>query len=592
MAISLVPGSRVATFANVIAATDVASLKTLVGYALEDDEREKNRKFIEGDHWQDGEAWFGPAPAPGETTRDAVLVLIAKAFVFRNTLVEIRDRHANAVYGKEPRWQWVPRRALKKDEKPTDAEQALIDEVEAAQTEWWDDYQVHSRLKSGLQEMLWARRSVRRLIVPGAGGTIPNQGDLATALKLIQVDCPDPKDAVVWEDPVSKRKVGVLFYRDEQNLEHAEVTYLEPETGKTVIKILPEDAKVPVVKHDWHGALPVAQLEAAAPLISGALRSLQCVLNMTLTLLGKGFVDAAFLERLITNALPPGHWEYQKNEDGTYARDEAGNLIRTNYVLAKHITGGKITTYMQGIDYTDKDGKTTIKDPSVSWRPVSDQTPTIKGSEFWYASMLGEARQDHVLIQKEATPSGKSREQARGDFIDSTKDSELQAEMQTRTLLLAAVAMAEKFMGQPGKYTNTLKPIAKCRTSFGPLATDEKQFNINAAKDGFLSDATAMEQNGVDDVDAENARIQAQSRATLKLSLDQATAADAWVTAGFARETALYLIGLDKEEVEEVMKWEADAIANDPTPPPPAPGDITNGGQGNTPPAQPGPAAA
>lgn len=552
---------------------------------------EENRLFIEGDHWQGAEGWVGPGPKPSDPSYRDVITLIETAFVSKNVLDEIIDRHVSAMLGKEPRWSWVPIVAPKEGEEIGPADAAAIDELEAALTTWWDKRQAHRWLKAMIYRMMWGQRGTWRLYVP-AGLLGPNgnvqASDLPTALAKLFIDIPEPEDAGIWEDPETKTQVGIVIWKDAANKEHAEVTYVDAVTGQTVINIIPQEAgAVSRVANDFGGAMPIFTAELETIWITPQMRSLQKALNMTLTLLSKGLVDNAFLERLILGGLPPGHWEYEAEPDPV-----TGEKIRKAYIADKHVTGGRQTTYVQGVDFTDNnpDGskRTTITTPSVVFRDPTDPSGIIKGSDYWYQEIIGEARQDHILIAGDSTPSGKSREQARGDFMDSTKDSELQTELAGRALLQTLTAMAETFMGKTGQWTKKYKPIFKCRTSYGPLSVEERAQNVAEAKDGFMADETAMSLNGIDDVDAENSLITNQPRSSLGLSETQATVVDLWVTAGFARETALHLAGFSDEEIKKLMKRESDAIANDPTPPPVPPGTLP--GDPNFPPAPPTPA--
>lgn len=519
-----------------------------------------NRKFlVDGNHWQDGEGWVGPGPRPSDPTFRDIMPLIEKAFVSKNVLDEIIDRHVSAMLGKEPRWSWVPIQTPKEGEDISTADSDAIDELEAALTTWWDRREAHRLLKSMVYKMLWGYRGVWRLYVPSGLSDSAGRVSATTlddALALLYLDVPEPENAGVWEDPETKTRVGIVIYKDSAGKEHAEVTYVNKDSKQTIINVLPGDV---TVSNDFQGNMPVGCISLDELWCSEQMRSLQRALNMTLTLLEKGLVDNAFLERILTNALPPGHWEFEDQPDPV-----TGAKVRKAYVVDKHITGGRQTTYLMGVDYDERkaDGSvsTVIKDPGVVFRDPTDPSGIIKGSEFWYMSLIGEARQDHVLIAKDSTPSGKSREQARGDFIDSTKDTELQTELAGRSLLVTLVAMAEAFMSKPGQWTKKFKPVFKCRTSYGPLSVEERAQNVAEAESGFMADDTAMSLNGVDDVDAERALIQEQPRATLALAKSQAEVVDLWITAGFSREVALSQAGFSDEDIKEIMKREAAAV--------------------------------
>jgi hypothetical protein len=86
---------------------------------------------VEGDHWQGGEGWVGPAPKQGDEGYAEVMKLIERAFVSRNAVLEVLERHELAVVGTEPSWGFTVRRPLEEDEERKPEEQALIDEAES-----------------------------------------------------------------------------------------------------------------------------------------------------------------------------------------------------------------------------------------------------------------------------------------------------------------------------------------------------------------------------------------------------------------------------------------------------------------------------
>jgi hypothetical protein len=514
-----------------------------------------NRHFIEGDHFNHGDDWVGPGPRVGDQGHQDFLEVLEKAFVSKNVLEEICDRLDSAILGREPRWAWVPRRKVTKKEPITQSEQALIDEVEEALTDWWDVRQVHRELKKLLKFMLWAREACWRLYVPSgltdATGSIGSVGALSDALGKIFLEIPDPESCTVWTHPTTMARLGIVVYKDPAGADLAELTYLAGE--KTVVKLTP-GGEVSEGGGNFGGHLPLFRIALDEAFLTEQLRSLQRMLNMTLTLLGKGLVDNHFVEKLFKDILPPGHWEYE--EDGKTRRafvvDTAGRS-----------TGGRTDSYMQSLDYRNEQGNTILANGQIIFRDPLDPTGTIKGSEYWYQAMLEEARQDHILINQSATPSGKSREEARGDFASSGEDPEMQAKIAGRELLLTVVAMAEAFMGAPGKYTQQLKPVFQPRTKYGQLSVEERKQAIEEAEKGFRADETAQSEIGIDDVDAENALIQGSPRGTLRLSSERADVVAKW-SADFPREVALRLAGYTEEEVTEIMRQVSMAEADDP----------------------------
>jgi hypothetical protein len=553
------------TFMYLTTQATVAEIKSLLTLP---ENAAANQPFVEGDHWQDGDGWVGPGPTKNDPQRTMIYALIEQAFVQRNVVNELIDRHVSAVLGREPRWGWTPVRRLKPDEEPTDAEQTDMEELDAALTTWWDTQQAHRLLKSMIFALLWSQRASFRVYAPTlTGGTI-RAGDLPEALTNLYLDVPDPGMAGVWEDPKTRQKVGIIIVKDDENQDAAELYYLDG--AQTVLKLV-TTAKEPSTDtrpriNKLNGILPMFELMLARPFITEQIRSLQKSLNMTLTLLSKGLNDNTFQSLLVLNAMPPGYWTYEDQPD------ENGQKIRKEYIIDFNALkqGGQQTQFISGIDYKDEQNRTQIKDPTAVYRAPIDPSGTIKGAEFWYSSMLDEGRQSHVVVNKEAGLSGKSKEQSRGDFVDSTNDTQLQTELAGRNLLMALVAMSETQMNVPGKWTAKYRPVFKCRPNYGPLSVEERAQNVSEAKDGFMADETAMALNGLDDTDAEQAKIAAQLRARLGLSQLQADAVATWKTAGVSLEVSLLLIGMDEADIKKYMERNKKAVKDEMPPVDPA----------------------
>lgn len=515
----------------------------------------ENRPFVEGDHFQGGDAWVGPGPRPTDVGYSDFLAILEPAFVSKNVIDEILDRLVSAVVGREPAWSWVPI----DNQDPTEQDQAAIDDLEAQLTVWWDDKKLHQLLKNLLKKVLWAQQGCFRLYVPSgltdAAGRL-NTTTLADTLSKIYFEVPEPENCTVFEHPNTRRRLGIVLFKDAQNRDVVELAYVDPKSSNTVVKIIPGSSSG---GGNFGGYLPIGQVALDKPFITAQVRSLQKALNMTLTLLSKGLVDNHFLERIFLNAMPPGKWTY-----------EADGVTRKAYIPDKRRTGGRTDSWVQGIDYQDEKGATQITPASVVIRDPIDPSGTIKGAEYWYQAILEEVRQDFVLINQAATPSGKSREQARGDFIDSSRTPELLMTSVGRTILFTVVAMAEAFLGTPGKWTGRFKPVFVCRPNYGPLSIAERQQNVLEAEKGFISDETAMSRNGIDDVDAEQTLIRTQPRSTLDLSGRRADVVNKW-SSDFPREVALFLAGFDEKEIKEIMKRVGDALSNDPSAPAPPP---------------------
>lgn len=551
-----------------------------------------NRPFIEGDHFQRGAAWTGPGPKRSDPRYQEFLRVLKEVFIFKNVCDEGCDRLTGAVIGWEPYWAWVPRRHNTDQVPVSDAEKTRINEIESAQTNWWNTQKVHKKLKKLAYNSMWAKECCWRLYTPAgfldADGNV-SASTIEEAFSRVFLDIPEPEMATVWEHPDTKQKIGICVFVDSQGRRFVELTYLERDgekKGQTTIRIVPATTGAPganssngvsaeAATNDFGGHITMYMSSLDQPIINADVRSLQRAYNATLTLLQKGITDNHFLEKYFGNALPPGKYVYG---------DPAEPNKRTGYEVDIREVGGNIDTWLQGVDVLQPDGHTDLATPNVTFRNPIDPSTTIKGAEYWYQTLLEALRQDHILINQLATPSGKSREHSRGDFIDSTKDPVMETELAGRELMLTSACMAETFMGALGKWTKDFVPVFYCRPNYGPLSVAERNQNVVEAEKGFLSDETVMALNGTDDVDAEEALIDSQPRKQLDLISRRADVL-AKLDLIYPRETALFMVGYTDKEIAEIMKRSDASNSVDPHSPdnpmnqPPAP---TTGPANNT----------
>lgn len=552
------------------AAVSLAEAKTLMPDLPE---ATINKPFVEGDHFQNGDAWVGPGPKSGDPRYSAFLAALDPAeaggvFISKNVMSEIQQRLVSAVVGRAPRWLFVPRRLVTKETPMTPEEETRLNELNQFVTEWWDVRETSRVMKTLLGNALYATEDTLRFYVAssrlGADGAVSAK-TFEEALGLIFVEAPDPETITVWEDPVTRERLGIYLFRNESNVECAELTWLTLDR-QTAVMVVPTETTPHV--NDFAGNLTMFRVGLDRPLLTEQIRSLQKALNMTLTLLSKGLVDNHFTEKFFKNALPPGKW--------TYTEGPSGQKVQDKYEVEVRSTGSRIDTWMQGIDYKDEKGVTQLKDPDVVWRDPQDPNNTINGVDYWYRAMLEEARQDHILMNQDATPSGKSRAEAREDFADSGKDAELQMNLAGRALLMTVVAMAEAFWGKPGHYTKEFKPTFTVVAKYGSLTVEERAQNVAEAKEGLLSDDTAMARNNVEDTDAERSAITTSDRGALGLAkarMEVATVAGA----DFPRDVALFIAGFKDDEIKEIMKRTKASESTDPDEPEPEPVPTSGG---------------
>lgn len=480
-----------------------------------------NRPYVEGDHWQDGEAWIGPRPDVADSDAAEVLELIRQSFVSSNAVLEVISRHANGVIGHEPSWGFTPNRPMKADERPEESEQTTIDLVEAALTEWWDERGVHNAMLRAMSNMLWGERALIRAYIPagrlaliGGTGEIPkpsetaSENPLAEALKHIYVEAPEPEAGAVYFDPLTMYPVAITRFELEDESgnaqENFELVFVDDVTGMTVFRTVGPSGDS-IVEVEMGGHMPVHGGERSL-LITPSILQNQRALNLALTLAPKNLADSAFLERTFLNARMPGHMEE--------TRDSSGRTTRT-WVPESFRTGAGAVNFVSGIEIPKPDGTVGLTEPRLMYQQMVDVSPVFKARTEHHASILQEAKQSYILMNEDGRASGISREQARTDYNVSLTESKNQIDRMGRNFLMGVLALAEVVAKQVGAYTLTLRPYFEARLDLGPVSQAERSQNSLDVNSGLMSAETAMVRSGIVDVDKELAIIASGSEAKL-----------------------------------------------------------------------------
>lgn len=467
------------------------------------------RLFYDGNHWQGGAGWVGPMLPLDDPSALAMFAEIARAFVAENAIGEAVDRHRSGVVGREPAWGFTVKRPLKAGKKPTNAEQTLIDEAEALLTAWWDERSLLKLMQTAVVTLLLSGRASLRVFIPAGlldNGRIP-PGDMQTSLRRIFVSHPAPDAATLMTNDLTQ--AGCSVFRYEVDRQHrVELSYLDADV--TVLRVIgagePQYARL-----NLGGRLLMCEMTRAA-LISETVIGNQKQLNLAKSMLGRNVIQGGFLERIFLNAQGPGEW----------IADTSVPEGR-RFVPKPLRTGAGRTNFISGQPIRDNDGRITgYAGASVVFRdPVVVDTfiATEANSE---RSILKETRQLHALIAGDATASGESRKQARADFATSLLLTKIEVDRAGRWLLETVLALAALASGQPDRYTG-LRATCDCHVDTGPLSGDEiNQILAQVAQD-LLSPETAMGRLGVDDVDAEQQRIDIARQGRINRTLATAT---------------------------------------------------------------------
>lgn len=473
-----------------------------------------NLKFLGGDHWNSSEFWTGPRPSAADKFFGVKMAAIEAAQVTRNVIGEVCNRHTAGVLSRELHWKMTPNRDLEpvevtdpltgetrtEDGQPDDAENLLIGEAEAALTAWWDKREVPEILQNMLDGALNIKRGPLRLFVPSGlrdvngnlpSGTIEECIDyiwlahLGTNEDTLEQQIPS---ATVYTDKNTRRDVGIFTYKEGEN-EFAELSYVD-DAGQTVLRILDGDGNAVEPRLlDLGGRLTIYELTRKA-LITPQVVSQQKALNKTLTMQGRNDDLGGFLERTYLNV----KWPVDVDATG----------VETPKILN---VGAGAMNVLQGAEYTDSEGKKHVANPSVVYRdPVSPQT-FIDSAQATYLAMLSETQQLHYASVSDGVVSGESRKQARQAFMKDLQFSAGKVESAARWVLETVLAMTAVFAGQPGRYEG-LRAYVQCRIDSGPLSADDLRVAADMYERGIWALETAQSASGIEDVDAENARIQ------------------------------------------------------------------------------------
>lgn len=520
-----------------------------------------NEAFIQGDHWQGGRGWIGPMPGPNEPGAAKVVGQIMRGFVSRNAVLETVQRHANALIGREPRWGLSPRRALKDTERPTNEEQALIDEAEAVLTEWWNTRGAHEALQRVVELALHQERGVLRLFIPegrlrpapatdGQAGAamVAQAATVELALDMVHLDTPHPTSAGVFDDPYTMDPVSLYVHKDD-DVDVLDITFVrrndDGTLGDTVYRRVkqnqdnPSDTTLPL-----GGRLLLGQLKRPL-MINQQVQEQQRALNLAESMIPKNVITGGFLERIMRGAQIPGHFVADNTAEGGQ-----------RWVPGEYETGPGTTQWLKPIVVTDAEGRQHLSNPDVTFRDPISPKASIDAGAAHYRSILHEVDQVHHLITGDAIASAVSRVEARVDFMHSLRRTQTPLERLGRWLIEAVLAVAEAVMGEPGKYTEVLRADFVCRMQLSQLSAEEQRALMEMVQARMIPREDAMSMLGTDDVDVALAKINGDPTSMLAVREQQAKALRAWLDAGVIMEVAVKLLGLTEEDQKLLLNMD------------------------------------
>jgi hypothetical protein len=540
-----------------------------------------NRLFYQGDHWQNGDGWIGPHPERENAAFTTAMQEIANLFTSKNTIRECVIRHALGVVGRNIQWGFapiIPPDAA--DGAPSEEIQAKIKEATRLITPWLQSRKVATLLRDAVCTLLLSERAGIQLVIPpgladkdGEGSLVIHAASVEEALKFIFPEHPLPDNACVVTDQDTKLEAGIWRYTSGRAEQGDELTGSETPTattpdevnyvaicfvdqdGETVIRVF-RDGSDEVEAESFLNMgerIPMFEMRRAA-LITLQVQQAQRALNLAETMIPRTAITSGFLERVLIDAQLPG--EPEQDAEG----NDTGRWIEKPFY-----TGAGTTNFLESSEFEDEEGKIRAKRADIKWRePVSADGP-IKASDKHYRSILDEVCQLHVVMAGDSNPSGSSRLTARIEYLATLQLTQGEVEAAFRFIIDTALAMAEALAEKPGEFTSVIRTQCACRLDGGPLLPAERQA-IEASIGKTISQETAMMLVGIEDVDAEKARMAADPQARAVYGKTVGESIGMLTTPGATFEGAAKFIGVPDELISVLLAGALGVGQADPAP--------------------------
>lgn len=445
-----------------------------------------NRSLYDGDHWLGGAGWIGPIPAMSDETYEDLKAEIHRHFCSRNVVKEIVDRAVDGLLGREPLRLFSGE----------SSDGVRLEEAQRLALGFWGRRQNLKVLKEVMGRQKLGERVCVRFYVPRgllldtpAGPAFPD-GSIEECLDRIYVHVTLPGQAAVVLDRDTQREIAVYTEADGEGHEYLEAVYRDQaDPDVTVMRVFDGGSDDEGARYEWRlgGRLTIYEPRVRS-IVSRQVRENQFAINLAKTMQSHNVVTGGFLERIITDAMPPGRWIDDPERPGQQI-----------YEVGPFKVGAGTTNFYMAAEYRDSQGNISHGKPSVYFRePVSNET-FITAKRDCYQDILEEVSQAHYLMSGDATSSGVSRVQARAAFEAHLSDDKGELDALAVWMLETPLAMASFFAGQAG-YFDGITAEAACYVDTGPLTAEERAAVIELWEKGLIPTETAMSQIGIDDV--------------------------------------------------------------------------------------------
>jgi hypothetical protein len=502
-----------------------------------------SRRFGEGDHWQGGTQWGGPAIPTDMEGYGPTLVSLEKDQVPIPLIEEITDRHVTGVIGREMAFEVELNRELKEGQKLSAEEESDLAILNEALGAFYDNNDGQSVMYDYVTNYCSGRGVLRFLIPPD---TIPDTGiltasDVRKAVDYFYFEAPSWEAAGVYVDKGSMKPYGIYLYAEDtgtKTVSKADVTFVDTD-GQTVFRtfvddVIEEDSER---RDDCNGRIWIYQATTNKPLIGKPQIALQRKLNFLNFILPKNAAYAGFRARHTVNI------ERATDPDTGAPTDPT--------------VGPSSIMQWQSTSYVDKDGNRRPGAGQLVIEEPVDSSPIRADIMHMKFQLLESCNQLHVLISGDATVSAVSRVQARGEFADSLLKTKPKVEKVMRDLLTTVICMACKTANDTGlleRFKKNYRVRVDVKPDAGPLTPEERRALIELAAAGQVSKETAMVLQGIEDVSGELNKLEREAENNLAVLMERATLAGQFILNGTEPQTAYEVAGFDKKTAKQLAK--------------------------------------
>ena len=469
---------------------------------------------------------------------------LRRKFTEVDRLSEVLDRRTDGPLGHRPRLEFEVTRTLEEGQDPTPEEQALLDELAAIQR--WAE-RPRTDLHRALRKLDRAKscfgRGFLRPFVPAAKLTAEAEGegreartvyrasasDLEAALRLVRGEVLTPDRAALHAPADTGDEVGVVLFGEGTDAagkavpKAAEVSYaddgatpLEGHAPTVVRHVEGGDAAAREQVYDLRGRPMLVELrDDAGAFIDGPARRLQKAINTASTERRIVLDEDGFRVRVLLGARPPGSWQ------PTY--DEAGRVTSWDFEPAEDAFAfrpGDVFNVGGEEIYGDPDPTrpnapprvTGVSQPRIGTFEAADPQGYTDEVRDRTLELRERCKQAWVHTTGEAGVSGVSREVAMADYLTDAVSQAASIGAAAAAYVEMVADLAACLMGQPGRYYG-VRARVECKVSKPPVRPDEMRAIAEMVRERLASRKWAMQQVGIDDVEAVLAEIEGEEQA-------------------------------------------------------------------------------